>query len=161
MDVLETVENHMNAALDSEKSRWKCMLLNISDQTQPWTQAVRMVLAFLESHTWTFFVSWLLALEVNAIVLFASRQLWPSCHAAFDVVSCGYPIVREEHLCTIQGFNHFCCQLYTVAQTLYDWGTLLTDCMTVSITGGPGPFKRKRPKILTIKEWGFLIRWAR
>ena len=57
--VLETVENHMNAALDSENSRWKCMLLNISDQTQPWTQAVRMVLASVESHTWTFFVSWL------------------------------------------------------------------------------------------------------
>ena len=42
------------------------------------------------------------ALKVNAIVLFASRQIWPSCHAAFDVISCGYPVVWEEHLCTMQ-----------------------------------------------------------
>ena len=95
------------------------------------------------------------------LVLFASRQIWPSCHAALDVVSCGYPVVREEHLSAVQWFNHFWCQLCTVAQTRYDWRTPLTDCMTVSIIGGPGPFKRNRPKILTIKEWGFLIRCAR
>ena len=36
----------------------KCMrLINISSCTQPWTQAVRRVLAFLESHTWTFFAN--------------------------------------------------------------------------------------------------------
>ena len=37
--------------------QWKCVLLNISDQTQPWKPAVRMVLAFLESHTWKSFIS--------------------------------------------------------------------------------------------------------
>ena len=33
MYVQETIENHLNAALDSENSGLKCILLNISDQT--------------------------------------------------------------------------------------------------------------------------------
>ena len=78
----------------------KCMrLINISSLTQPWTQAVRRVLAFLESHTWTFF-----AYNFNQQIMVLLTSVWnndsPSCHAALDVVSRAYPVVWEEHLQT-------------------------------------------------------------
>ena len=66
----------------------KCMrLINISSWTQPWTQAVRRVLAFLESHTWTFFaynfnpirqwsIQWFCWLQLNKWFTFLPCSPW-------------------------------------------------------------------------------------
>ena len=57
--------------------QWKCVLLNISDQTQPWKPAVRMVLAFLESHTWKPFISGLIGCQCNSFGLASDLTFLP------------------------------------------------------------------------------------
>ena len=100
MYLLETVETHMNAAVDSENTTMKmCAAKYFRSNSTLKTGS--------EDGFGIFGVSYLKIRGLIGCQCNSFGLAWPSCHAALDVVSRGYPIVWEEHLFTMLCFNHF------------------------------------------------------